>query len=212
MAARTPLLLLLVCVATAWPSARAQDLPVKTGPDDLEAEAKKLMEELPDLNDDSDEFAPTGEPPDAAVERTKGALERARKKQQRWEKLARQGVLSRAEAEQCVVEVADALARHERARVNQFQAQLTALQQRQAKGEAGAELVASAQGDLQSAEELCATAEAQARQTRLAHARTTLDRHKKLFAAGLVSRMQLQRAESNVRKLEAEGQEPAIAK
>jgi multidrug resistance efflux pump len=145
------------------------------------------------------------------VEEAKAALDRAREKQQRWEKLARKGVLSRAEAESCAVEVADALARHERARVAQLTADLTALQERQAKGQASAELVESAKRSLQTAAELSASADQQARQTRITYARTNVERHRKLYSAGLISRIQMQKAEAALRKVEADGREEAIA-
>lgn len=208
-ASRVTLPLLLASLAIA--SATAQDLPTKSGPEDLEAEAKQLMDELPQLKEEAEvaDVAVPGELPEATVERTKGALERARQKQQRWEKLARQGVLSRAEAEACVVEVADALARHERARVTQLRADLAALQQRQSRGEASPDLVTSAETALATAAQFSATADQQARTARLENARMNVERHRKLFSGGLVSRVQMQRAEANLRKLESD--EPALS-
>lgn len=194
--------------------AHAQELPSKSGPEDLEAEAKKLMEDLPALDKEADGVSPLdpllpvpapNEDAAMAVERTKVTLERLRKKQQRWEKLAKQGVLSRAEAEGCVVEVAEAVANHEQARVTLLRAQLKSAQERVANGTADQSLVESAGAALQTAIELSSSAEKQRFQTRLEAARTNLDRHRKLFAAGLVSRVQLQRAEASLQKVEASG-------
>lgn len=199
------------CLAVAI---SAQELPTKSGPEDLEAEAKRLMDDLPIL--DKEEAIIKGEidqpdpneDPNSAVERLKAAWERAQAKQKRWEKLARQGVLSRMEAESCVVEVADAFARHEQARVSLLRQQLADIQDRVSRGEADKTLAEAAAASLQSAMEMAALAEKQAHLSRLELARNNLDRHRKLHAAGLVSRVQLQRAESRVQKLEAAGQLP----
>ncbi|RYD63848.1 MAG: hypothetical protein EOP84_33270 [Verrucomicrobiaceae bacterium] len=205
------LLTVLSLSMDAW----AQELPTKSEvPEDLEAEAKKLIEELPMLDTEAAAELPavemplSGEPSESAVERLKQSLERARKKQQRWEKLARQGVLSRAEAEGCVVEVADAQAKYERARVALLRHQLVSIQQRVEKGETDRTLLEAAQAALLSSEELAASSDKQARHARLEAARTNLDRHRRLHASGLVSRVQLQRAESRLRKIETDGQEP----
>jgi multidrug resistance efflux pump len=197
----------------------AQELPTKSDgpPEDLEAEAKKLVDELPMLDteaarDDHSILPAPDENPDGTVERMKGILDRARKKQQRWEKLAKQGVLSRAEAESCLVEVADAQANHERARVANMRQEFSRIQQRVAKGEVDKTMLEAAEAALQSSVELAETTERQAHLTRLAIARNNLDRHRKLHASGLVSRVQLQRAESRVQKIEANGQDQQALK
>jgi multidrug resistance efflux pump len=183
-------------------------LPTKTGTEDLEAEAKKLMEELPTLDLPLDVEAPQspapGETPELNVERTKAALERARQKQKRWEKLARQGVLSRAEAESCVVEVAAAQAKHEAARLAQLQQQHTELEERLKKGEVDQTMVEASNAAIQSATQAAAETKEQARVTKLNAARTNVDRFKKLYAARLISKNQLQRAVSALERLEAE--------
>jgi multidrug resistance efflux pump len=185
-----------------------QELPTKTGTEDLEAEAKKLMEELPTLDLPLDVEAPQspapGETPELNVERTKAALERARQKQKRWEKLARQGVLSRAEAESCVVEVAAAQAKHEAARLAQLQQQHTELEERLKKGEVDQTMVEASNAAIQSATQAAAETKEQARVTKLNAARTNVDRFKKLYAARLISKNQLQRAVSALERLEAE--------
>lgn len=192
-------------------AAHAQDLPVKDASEDLEAEAKKLMEDLPRLDSEGVVEPILTDPSKMTVEEAKAALDRAREKQQRWEKLARKGVLSRAEAESCAVEVADALARHERARVTRLKADLAALEERQTRGEASPDLVESARKSLQTAVELSASADQQARQTRIANARTNVERHRKLFAAGLISRIQMQKAEAALQKVEADGTDETLA-
>ncbi len=207
----------LVCLLTGlgltagvW----SQELPTKSDqPEDLEAEAKKLIEELPMLDTeaaaDTLSIAPLpNEAPEIAVERFKQVLERARKKQQRWQKLAKQGVLSRAEAESCMVEVADANANYERARVTLMRHQLVGIQERVTNGEADKTMLEAAEAALQSSVELAAATEKQARHARLEVARNNYERHRKLHALGLVSRVQMQRAESNLRKIEADGQDP----
>ena len=114
---------------------------------------------------------------------------------------------SRVEAESCIVEVADVFARHEQARVSLLRQQLTSIQERVIKGEADKTLAEAADAALQSAIEMTAMAEKQLRHARLEAARNNFERHRKLHAAGLVPRVQLQRAESSFRKLEADGQE-----
>ncbi len=168
----------LLLLALAYGTAHAQDLPVKDK--SLESEAAELIEGLPNLTELPLKPDATGPIP---VAKAQARLEAARQKQQRWEKLARQGVLSRMEAERCQVEVANALLVYERACC--------------AEALAGHDpaAIASCQARL-------TAAQSNLHQTQLTLARNNLARFRKLRAENLVSAWQLNTAESRVKQLE----------
>lgn len=194
---------LAIGVILSASAARAQELPTKSAPEVFDFEPQvNLLQPVPEVGaipvTTSFEAA-------AAAERARTRLERARQKKTRWEKLARQGVLSKAEAERCAIEVSEALVHYERARVEQQQRELAALQQRVAGGSVELALVAAAEASLESAQQLAAGADAQFQQTRLRAAEVSLERHRRLFTERLVSRAQLRRAEDAVARLQATG-------
>ncbi len=174
-----PIALFLALIAHS----QAQDLPVKSDSKDLQREAAELIEGLPKLTDIAP--APTTPAPALSVDQAKTRLDQAHRKQERWEKLARQGVLSRVEAERCVIEVATAQLAYERA--------------------CYAEALST--GD-PAAAEACkirtTAAEAELRQTRLSQAQTNLGRFRRLYAERLVTKSQMERAETLVKNLEAQ--------
>lgn len=181
--------LLLPALAPAAP-----ELPVK--------DPGEIIEGLPNLNA-MDEGAKAPEPAPTApltVEQATARLESARRKLARWEKLARQGVLSRAEAESCAPEVSEALVRYQRACLARAVAELAAVQAR------GAEpaLRENAAADVETARQLLAEAEAQALQSKLRLAQATLDRTRRLFAEKLIGRGQVERAQAALAALQTQ--------
>jgi multidrug resistance efflux pump len=161
------------------------------------------------LNDLSDVLPGKGLPtfellesePAIDVERAKTELDRAQRKEQRWEKLVKAGVLARVEAEACVLATARARARFEAARVADQQRSLDALRQRAASGEASPEVVKSAESALQTAQAMAAEADAALRRTSLLLAEMNVERQRRLLAVGVGSKSQLKRAESTLLQL-----------
>ena len=183
-------LLLLLCAAAA-----AQELPVKEPTEPFDWEPQLMLQDIPD---DPGALAP--EVTSATVEQARRKLDAARRKKTRWEQLARNGVLSRAEAEGCAVEVSQCLARYERARASEAQQQHAALQLRAPAADAA--MIEAAAASAQTTRELASAADKALLQTRLEWARVTLERQRRLFAAGVTSANQVRRAEVNLRKLE----------
>ncbi len=180
----------------------AQELPAKTAEDTgFDFEPKLMLQDVPDTSDSAGAGAAD---PSASVEKAKARLDRARQKQARWEKLARAGVVSRSEAERCVVETSDAAARYEIARAAHAQAERDALAKRVTAGEADQSLLEAADAALKSASDLAAESAGQSRQRRIEYARVSLDRQRRLLAVGATSRMQVQQAEATLRRLEGE--------
>ncbi len=179
----------------------AQDLPTSPVTDSaLEFEPQLMLQDIPDLP----ELAITTEPEATeAVEKAKRRLDQARGKQARWQKLAKQGVLSRSEAESCAIDVATALVRHEQARAEQLRLQLEAVRQRIAGGNADATLGEAAEASWKSAVALAEEAATKLLATRRESAEVNLQRHRRLRSAGLVSPGQLKRAEAALLKLQS---------
>lgn len=139
--------------------------------------------------------------PEVDVEKARTTFERAQKKEQRWQKLAKSGVLSRAEAETSVLATARARARYERARVNAQQRALEEMKSRVAGGQLSVDVVTSAESALKTAETMAADAEANLRRTELLLAETNVERQRRLLTLGAGSKTQLKRAESALLQL-----------
>ena len=137
-------------------------------------------------------------PPEPAldVDRAKTDLDRAQRKEQRWQKLVKTGVLSRAEAEATVLATARARARYEKARVAAQQRALEELRQRVAGGQLSADTASAAESALKTAQTMAAAAEANLQRTELLLAETNVDRQRRLLTLGVGSKTQLKRAES----------------
>ena len=183
----------------------ADDLPRRVPGERPDAEPRLMLDDLPDIplpppvtaGDGADAIAVV------SVERAKAELDRARGKQQRWQKLAQAGVLSQVEAESTAMQVARALVKYQTALAAQSAAQAEALRARREKGESTAEELAAAETAQRSTAALAAEAAAGLQcQQRLAAA-VNLDRQRRLFALGIGSRGQLQRAQAAVEKLSA---------
>src|SRR5579862_9706583 len=93
------------------PASSPKTAPGKSIQEDLEADASRLLNDLPALTDP--ENAPPADGQKFTVAEAKTRLARTQQKLQKWEKLFREGVLSQSEVERCTVELADALARYE---------------------------------------------------------------------------------------------------
>jgi len=185
----------LLCVASVI---HAQELPAKTGKDDLATDANKLIDGLPAL---ANPGTLTSDGAVITVQQAKARLEQAQKKLQRWEKLLKQGVLSKAEVEHCTIEVAEDLAGYEHANVLELQRQLTASQQRPAGAAPDSALVEAAMQSLKSAQEAAAKADVQLLQTKLDLAKINLERQHKLYEMKMISQASLQEAEAQVQKI-----------
>ena len=142
-------------------------------------------------------------PPDPVmdVERAKTELDRAQRKEQRWEKLFKSGIVAKVDAEACVLATARARARYEKARVADQQHALETLRQRAAGGQLTADAVKAAESALATAQTMSAEADAALQHTELMLAEVNVDRQRRLLALGAGSKTQLQRAESTLAKL-----------
>ena len=143
--------------------------------------------------------------PERAVDtdRAKTDLERAQRKEQRWQKLAAAGVLAKVEAEACVLATARARVRYETARVADQQRALDALRERATAGQVGADVVKAAESALQTAQTMAAEAETTLRRTELLLAETNVERQRRLLTMGAGSKSQLKRAESALLQLKS---------
>ncbi len=203
--------LCLVALATA--SLRlgaADDLP-RWVPGELpDVEPRLMLDDLPHLPRPAPVGA--GEGADAMpvvnVEDARAELARARSKQQRWQKLAKAGVLSQVEAESTAIQVARAVVKYQNAIAAQAAAQCAQLRVRRERGEISAEALAAAEAAQQSSAALAADAAAQFQRQQRRAAEAHLDRQRRLFALGVTSRSQLQRAQAAVERLPANALPP----
>lgn len=175
-----------------------QELPAKNGKDDLATDATKLLNDLPALTDPGTSGA---EGPILTVQQAKARLDQAQKKLLRWEKLFKEGVLSKSEVEYCTIEVAEDLARYEHANVTELQRQLASAHQRPAGAAPDPALVETASQSLKSAQEAAAKADVQLLQTKFDLAKINLERQRKLFEMKLISHASVQDAEALVQKI-----------
>jgi hypothetical protein len=194
------LLLAAFALATV-PVWAADDLPKHTPGEKPEAESKLMLDDLPDLT--VTEPAPdlAGAVPAVSVERAKQELDRARAKQQRWQKLAKSGVLSQVEAESTAIQVARAVVKYQDALAAQATATVAQLQARRNKGEISAEALTDAENRQRNAAALAADAATGLdRQLRLS-AEINLDRQRRLYAVGATTKNQVKRAEEKLATL-----------
>ena len=174
-----------------------EELPQRAAGERAEAEPGLMLDDLPNLTPEDVVDAP----PPGNVELARVELARARSKQQRWQKLARAGVLSRVEAESAVLQVARALMNYQTALAAQSATHVAQLRAARERGASSAEELAAAEAVQQTSAALAADATAdwqrQLRQNAAAH----LDRQRRLRALGLTSPAQLRRAAAAVEKL-----------
>jgi len=176
----------------------AQDLPKRDKNQPLEFEPDLLLYDVkPDPN------APKAETwaVPADVEKAKSSAEGAQRKADRWQKLQKAGVVSKVEMEKAIGAANRATVRYQQARIAQLSANLEALKARVSRGEASADLLQSAESALQTAKQLADEAEATARKTELEFAQNNLERQRKLAAAGLGSKRQVENAAAKLDQL-----------
>ncbi|HEX8296477.1 MAG TPA: hypothetical protein VF593_09270, partial [Chthoniobacteraceae bacterium] len=142
--------------------------------------------------------------PNPDVARAQKSFDRAVRKQERWQQLARKGVLAVVEAESAVLQAAVARAKLEQTRVAQQQLELTALRERLAKGEVSADTIAAAESALRTGQAMAAEAASGLQRTRLLLAEANLDRQRRLASAGVGSKAQVKRGEQAVKRLKGE--------
>ena len=202
MIARLCLALFAVFTLRLGASGAENDLPRRQPGEPADGEAMLFRQEpgevLPGKELPIFELPPA---PPIDVDRAKAELERAQRKEQRWQKLCKSGVLARVEAEACVLATARARARYEQARVADQGRVLDELRKRVAAGQLSADVVSSAESALRTAQAMSAQTEAALQRTQLLLAETNVDRQRRLLALGAGSKTQLQRAESALLQL-----------
>jgi multidrug resistance efflux pump len=195
-----PRLCLFTLTIAGMPLGAAQELPTRVPGEVVDAEPRLMLDDLPNLSPGPDGDAI----PPVSVERARVELERARSKQQRWQKLARAGVLSQVEAESTALQVARALVKYQAALAEQAAAQVAQLRARRARGEIPAEELAAAEATHQTSAALATAAAAHLQLQQRRSAEANLDRQRRLYALGITSRSQVQRAQSAVEKLQTD--------
>lgn len=193
----------LFAVVIAMPIlAFAQELP-KSAPAKPSAKDASL---LPDDNGDplfpklklSDSAFLKEIEPAPSVEQAKAAVDQAERKEQRWQKLFKSGVVAKVEVERATLQVARLRAKLERARVAE---QESALAELRAKTGTSPDVVASAESALQTAKTILGEAEAALRRTELMLAEVNVERQRQLLKMGAGSKAVLQRAEAALAQL-----------
>jgi multidrug resistance efflux pump len=184
------LALFLLCTAAAV----AQQMPQRdaTGTASNAAElfvAPPLVLEATEL--------PAAAPTEAAVARAKKERDWAKAKAERWARLQRSGVLSKVEVERATRSASQSSMRYQQLHAAQLRQQLADLRARPAH----ADLIATAEAALLTAEKLAAEAEAAWKKMEVALAETNLARRRALARSGLGSKTELRRAKSEVARL-----------
>jgi multidrug resistance efflux pump len=195
--------ILLLVTAAASSLATAQELPKRNPGDPLEFEPDlQLYDIKPDPNAPKTEaWAIPSDP--VAIEKAKTTAERAKRKADRWQKLQKAGIVSKVEMEQAIGAANRATVRYQQARVAQLAADVERLKERAKKGEASSDLVQSAESALQTAKQLAEESESLAKRTELEFAQNNLERQRKLAAAGLGSRRDVEKAAAKVETVKA---------
>ncbi len=206
MNAARRLLVLGVLSATV----RAQDLPTRDGREPMNFEPSlRLYDVKPEPGGP---VVPWEEPlPLPAEDKARSDADRARRKADRWQQLQRKGVVSRVEAELASLQATRASLRYQQAHVVALKTRLASLQERVAKKEASPDLLATAQADVLASERLLAEAQALAARTDLQFAQDQVERQKKLVAAGIGSKTQLEKAKANLARAQNPTPAPAAA-
>jgi multidrug resistance efflux pump len=147
----------------------------------------------------------------ADVNKAKANADRAQRKAQRWQQLQKSGVLSKVEAERAVLQASRAVYLFQQARVIDLRKQIEALRARVAGGGGGADLLATAEATLRTSEALAVDAEESLHRTDLQFAQNQVDRQRRLAAAGLTSKAQVQKAEATLEEAKAANPAPSTA-
>lgn len=203
---------LLALAALASGAASAQEALPARGPGEKPgAEPKLFLDDLDAVLPGADLSAAdlTEAAPPLDVERAKAEYERAARKQQRWQRLYKSGVVALVEAEAAALQAARARAGYERARATEQQRVVETLRPRVAAGQLTADALAAAESALETAQTMVAEAEAALRRTELLQAEANVDRQRRLAAVGAGSKRMLQRAQATLEQLRAAAASPA---
>lgn len=135
----------------------------------------------------------------SSLEKMRAALERAQRKAARWQQLQKRGIVSKVEAEATALRVVQLTAEVEAANAAAARGDVEKLR----KEGAAEEVLAKAEAAAREAEGIAITAAEELTRAKTAAAILNLERQRKLRAAGLVSKAQLQRAEAAQRAMPA---------
>jgi hypothetical protein len=179
----------------------ADDLPKHAPGEVPDNEPKLMLDDLPDLTQNEPAPEMAGILSAVNVEQAKQELDRARTKQQRWQKLAKAGVLSQVEAESTAIQVARAVVKYQSALAAQAAVELTKARGQFAERKISAEMLDAAEATQRTSAALAAdAATGLQRQLRLA-AEADLDRQRRLYALGATTKTQVKRAEEKLATL-----------
>jgi multidrug resistance efflux pump len=185
-------------------AAHAQEaLPSRATGEKPDAEPKLFLNDLGDALPAAEDLDLTALANDSDVERAKADHERAQRKQQRWQKLGKAGVLSQVEVEAAVLQLAHARAKYEQARAAQQQKEVEALRTRVAAGQVTKDALDAAESALQTAQAIAAEAVAGLQRTQLLQAEANLERQRRLAAAGVGAKGMVERAKAKLQQLKA---------
>ncbi len=188
---------LLFALATA--ALAVDELPQRDGREPLDFEPSLR---LTDVKPAAGGKTVPWETPLPDLDRARAEAERAQRTAERWNQLQRKGVVSKVEAERAGLKAVRATLRYQQAHVAAQRTHLASFKERAARNEVSLALLATAQNDLVRSEGLLAEAEALAQRTDLEFAQNQLERQRKLVAAGIGSKSLLQKAKSELERVQ----------
>jgi len=199
---------LLLTLALA--SANAQDLPKKSGPADFDPEPKLMLNDLPDVPIPGDLFPNTAlaNQPPVDVARLEASLERAKKNAAWREKLCKQGVLSKLEAEQGQMAVVRLTKDLENARLNALKHEADERHKQLDPDEASRKVLEEIELRLAAATSSAQDALVKWQQAQRTAAEIRVWRERKLLSLGAGTKSAVKRAEAALQSLTAT---PALA-
>lgn len=180
---------------TAWLLLATRALAV-----DPVQEAGKLLDELPNLVEKAAQ-AKTARPP-LSVKAAEARLKAMTERSDRWQKLVKGGVISRAEADTAIMDMYVAKVGLERAKLAEARTQLAMTEGASADRVGPTASVGDATTAVSDAEAHVLAAQRELDRVRLEITHTALDRFRKLYAEHLIPKSQLLRMESTVDELE----------
>jgi multidrug resistance efflux pump len=182
-----------IVVVVGWLACAAlgQELPQKSAGERMEFEPDLILPDLPTAPKPVDELD---------VERARSALEKARQKARRWQRLSKDGVLAKVDAEKAALNVVRWESRLAAARAAAAQHDLEMLRE---DSSASPEQLAAATRGAEDAAAAAAQAQKALLQAEADAAALNAERHRKLYASRVVSRAQLNRAEAAAREAQA---------
>lgn len=184
----------------------ADELPTKGNAPLSEDDQKLFFDGLKDVLPGSVEALELPLEEQVDVERARLDYERALRQQTRWQKLGKAGVLAQVEVERAVLQTARLRVRMEKARVAAQQRALESLRERVKAGQSSPDSVAAAESALTTAQAISAEADSALQRTVLLQAEVNLERQRKLRAAGVGSKRQLERAQAELLRIKQAAQ------